>query len=83
MPIGNNIGEKVKFLSFAKIVQMSAEHQARLSVMPSAALSYAKIVQMSAEHQARLSVLQLYFIVPLNFLVPFFLAKKGTERRQR
>jgi hypothetical protein len=44
MPIGNNIGEKVKFLSFAKIVQMSAEHQARLSVMPSAALSYAKII---------------------------------------
>jgi hypothetical protein len=44
MPIGNNIGEKVKSLSYAKIVQMSAEHQARLSVMPSAALFYAKIV---------------------------------------
>jgi hypothetical protein len=39
------MGEKVKFLSFAKIVQMSAEHQVlHLSVMPSAALSYAKII---------------------------------------
>jgi hypothetical protein len=81
MPIGNNIGEKVK--SFTKIVQMSAEHQARLNVMPSAALSYAKIVQMSAEHQARLSVMPsaaLSYAKIVFFLFLSSLAKKGSER---
>ena len=40
-----------------KSLQTSAEHQARLNVLPSAALTYAKSLQTSAEHQTRLNVL--------------------------
>jgi hypothetical protein len=66
------MGEKVKFLSFTKIVQMSAEHQVPLEC-------YAECSSILCKDNV--------FFVPFFFseLCSFLssLAKKGTERRQR